>query len=231
MPAHAAAGKLFHDIRCCHSKHGLLVKRQQKYVKPCMLHERKCHERCVLLLAQALVDEGEAGLLPAVMAAFARPTRIVRGKDVDSSWRVDADLFDMGEECALWDAFSRAAGGISASMGIREFLQVCWPGLLRSAQLILYGVLTLLAKDPFLGSSMRVHESWCCLCGGTLKTYWVLLRGWQVCQALVGPMDAYFDSVFVMCEDESIRRNRLAMLRDIAALPSGIVNFAQLPGF
>ena len=53
----------------------------------------------------------------------------------------------------------------------------------------------------------------------------------QVCQALVEPTDAFFDKVFVMCEDEGLRQNRLALLRDIAALPSGIINFAQLPGF
>lgn len=53
----------------------------------------------------------------------------------------------------------------------------------------------------------------------------------QVCRALVEPMDAFFDKVFVMCEDEGVRQNRLALLRDIAALPLGIVNFAQLPGF
>jgi glycyl-tRNA synthetase len=53
----------------------------------------------------------------------------------------------------------------------------------------------------------------------------------QVCQALVQPTDAFFDKVFVMCDDEGMRRNRLALLRDIAALPSGIINFAQLPGF
>ena len=44
-------------------------------------------------------------------------------------------------------------------------------------------------------------------------------------------MDTFFDKVFVMCEDEGVRQNRLALLRDIAALPLGIINFAQLPGF
>ena len=53
----------------------------------------------------------------------------------------------------------------------------------------------------------------------------------QVCAALVEPTDAFFDKVFVMCDDEGMRRNRLALLRDIAALPSGIINFAELPGF
>lgn len=37
--------------------------------------------------------------------------------------------------------------------------------------------------------------------------------------------------VFVMCEDEAVRRNRLAFLRDLAALPKGVMDMAQLPGF
>ena len=53
----------------------------------------------------------------------------------------------------------------------------------------------------------------------------------QVSQGLVAPTAAYFDKVFVMSEDDAVRQNRLALLRDIAALPKGIINFAQLPGF
>lgn len=34
-----------------------------------------------------------------------------------------------------------------------------------------------------------------------------------------------------MCEDEGVRANRLAMLGDLAALPKGILDLAQLPGF
>ena len=53
----------------------------------------------------------------------------------------------------------------------------------------------------------------------------------QVSQELTKPTAAYFDKVFVMSEDEAVRQNRLAMLRDIGDLPEGIINFAQLPGF
>ena len=45
------------------------------------------------------------------------------------------------------------------------------------------------------------------------------------------PTGAYFDKVFVMSEDAAVRQNRLSLLRDIAQLPQGIVDFAQLPGF
>lgn len=53
----------------------------------------------------------------------------------------------------------------------------------------------------------------------------------QVAEELVQPVDAYFEQVFVMCDDEATRQSRLALLRDIADLPSGIVNFSLLPGF
>lgn len=53
----------------------------------------------------------------------------------------------------------------------------------------------------------------------------------QVAETLVQPVDAYFEQVFVMCDDEAMRQSRLALLRDIADLPSGIVNFSLLPGF
>ena len=51
------------------------------------------------------------------------------------------------------------------------------------------------------------------------------------CTKLIHPLDAFFDSVFVMAEDERIRRNRLALLRDVAALQDGILDLQELPGF
>lgn len=50
-------------------------------------------------------------------------------------------------------------------------------------------------------------------------------------EPLIAPLDAYFDKVFVMCDNEAVRQNRLAMLRDLAALPAGILDLAELPGF
>ncbi|KAF8057144.1 EDD1 [Scenedesmus sp. PABB004] len=48
---------------------------------------------------------------------------------------------------------------------------------------------------------------------------------------LVAPIDAFFDKVFVMCEDEGVRANRLALLRDVAGVTAGFVDLSQLPGF
>mmetsp|Transcript_20995 Transcript_20995/g.46001 ORF Transcript_20995/g.46001 Transcript_20995/m.46001 type:complete len:1090 (-) Transcript_20995:488-3757(-) len=53
----------------------------------------------------------------------------------------------------------------------------------------------------------------------------------EACEPLNQPIDAFFDKVFVMCDDEAVRNNRLALLRDIAAVTRGVVDLAQLPGF
>lgn len=37
--------------------------------------------------------------------------------------------------------------------------------------------------------------------------------------------------VFVMCEDEAVRNNRLALLRKVADVSRGIMDLSQLPGF
>lgn len=50
-------------------------------------------------------------------------------------------------------------------------------------------------------------------------------------QPLVAPIDAFFDKVFVMCEADKVRNNRLALLRDVAGLTQGFVYLSQLPGF
>jgi glycyl-tRNA synthetase len=58
------------------------------------------------------------------MAAFARPTRIVRGKDVDPKRQVDEALFEQDEERALYLAYQEAAGSVDRDMAISDFLEV-----------------------------------------------------------------------------------------------------------
>lgn len=50
-------------------------------------------------------------------------------------------------------------------------------------------------------------------------------------EGLIVPLDGYFDKVFVMCDDEEKRKGRLALLRDVAGLSRGVLDFSQLPGF
>lgn len=48
---------------------------------------------------------------------------------------------------------------------------------------------------------------------------------------LIQPLEDFFNNVFVMAEDENLRKNRLALLGRIASLPRGIADLSLLPGF
>jgi glycyl-tRNA synthetase len=48
---------------------------------------------------------------------------------------------------------------------------------------------------------------------------------------LVRPINAFFDAVLVMDENEAIRQNRLALLQDIRDLTKGYADFSELQGF
>ena len=48
---------------------------------------------------------------------------------------------------------------------------------------------------------------------------------------LEGPVADFFDGVFVMCEDEAVRANRLALLKAVASLADGVAKLEELPGF
>lgn len=114
-------------------------------------------------------------LFPKVVEAYSRPTRIVRGKDVDPNMEVDEDAFDTNEEKALWGTVLSIKDKIHPGIEIDDFVEI-------SSQ-------------------------------------------------LVQPLEDFFNNVFVMVEDERIRKNRLSLLRKIADLPRGIADLSVLPGF
>ncbi|KAI4295473.1 hypothetical protein L6164_035518 [Bauhinia variegata] len=53
----------------------------------------------------------------------------------------------------------------------------------------------------------------------------------QISSELIHPLEEFFNHVFVMVDDDNIRKNRLALLKGIAELPRGIADFTLLPGF
>ncbi|KAJ0439139.1 putative glycine--tRNA ligase [Helianthus annuus] len=114
-------------------------------------------------------------VLPKVVEAYSRPTRIVRGKDVDVDTEVDEALFETNEEKMLWNTF----------LSIRSKIH---PGI---------------EVDDFVETSSQ----------------------------LIQPLEDFFAHVFVMVEDEKVRKNRLALLREISELPRGIIDLSVLPGF
>eukprot|EP01025_Chloroclados_australasicus_P031330 TRINITY_DN31705_c0_g2_i1.p5 TRINITY_DN31705_c0_g2~~TRINITY_DN31705_c0_g2_i1.p5 ORF type:complete len:122 (-),score=22.76 TRINITY_DN31705_c0_g2_i1:136-501(-) len=121
------------------------------------------------------MSAGDASPLARVLQAMSRPTRLIRGKDVDADAAVDEALFDCDEERALSAAAAEVRQQLSRDMGVSEWLA---------------------AMDN-----------------------------------LVEPVDAFFTNVFVMAEDETVRRNRLALVRDVAQLSNGVLDLAELPGF
>jgi glycyl-tRNA synthetase len=50
-------------------------------------------------------------------------------------------------------------------------------------------------------------------------------------QQLTDPINAFFDKVLVMAEDEALRRNRLALVYAVAAIPDNVVDLSQVMGF
>ena len=50
-------------------------------------------------------------------------------------------------------------------------------------------------------------------------------------ESLVPTIRDFFDHVLVNVEDETLRRNRLALLRSVAALQTGLVDLSRLSGF
>ncbi|GBG74740.1 hypothetical protein CBR_g19146 [Chara braunii] len=124
---------------------------------------------------QQVEESARNGELEKVIAAYARPTRIVRGKQIDVEWKVNDQLLVEDEEKQLWTAYQQVSANLH-------------PGV---------------SAGKFLKESL----------------------------ALIDPVDAFFENVFVMAEDEALQRNRLALLQGIASLPRGVVNFTLLPGF
>ncbi|CAI0446246.1 unnamed protein product [Linum tenue] len=125
----------------------------------------------------------EDHLFPKVVEVYSRPTRIVRGKDYDSSYEVDETKFETNEERGLWNALLSTRS---------KFTLVLLPHFR-----------TCIEVDEFI----------------------------EISAELLQPLEDFFNNVFVMVEDESIRKNRLALLKRIADLPRGIADLSVLPGF
>ncbi|ESQ27628.1 hypothetical protein EUTSA_v10018047mg [Eutrema salsugineum] len=119
------------------------------------------------------LSKGE--IFPKIVEAYSRPTRIVRGKDVDVGVEVDEDAFETSQEKKLWNAYTSIKDGIHTGIEIEEFTEI-------STQLL-------------------------------------------------EPLEDFFNNVFVMVEEERVRKNRLALLNSIANLPTGIADLSVLPGF
>ncbi|XP_028119442.1 glycine--tRNA ligase, chloroplastic/mitochondrial 2-like isoform X2 [Camellia sinensis] len=134
------------------------------------------HQFVTRRLEQFLMDALSRGeLLPKVVEAYSRPTRIVRGKDVNVDMEVDETAFETDEERALWSTFLSLRSRIHPGIEVEDFVE----------------------------TSVQLSQ----------------------------PLEDFFNNVFVMVEDEKIRKNRLSLLKKIADLPKGIADLSVLPGF
>ncbi|KAE8673537.1 Glycine--tRNA ligase 2 [Hibiscus syriacus] len=125
--------------------------------------------------AHKLEALSKGDLFPKVVEAYSRPTRIVRGKEVDADIEVDDAVFETNEERALWGAFLSVKNNIHPGIEVDNFIEMS--------------------------------------------------------SELVQPLEEFFNEVFVMVEDERIRKNRLCLLKKIADLPKGVADLSVLPGF
>ncbi|KAL5560498.1 hypothetical protein UlMin_036709 [Ulmus minor] len=67
------------------------------------------------------LSKGE--LFPKVVESYSRPTRIVRGKDVNLDIEVDEAIFETKEERALWSSFLSIKNKIHPGIEIDEFVE------------------------------------------------------------------------------------------------------------
>ncbi|TVU12953.1 hypothetical protein EJB05_46620 [Eragrostis curvula] len=133
---------------------------------------------CPYLAAQTSIEMeafSRTENFPKIIEAYSRPTRIIRGKEINSALEVDPNVFEKDEEKVLWNAYLEVDDKIHPGVDIKTFAD---------ASLL-----------------------------------------------LIQPLEDFFNSVFVMAEDEKIRNNRLALLRKIESLPKGIADLSVLPGF
>eukprot|EP00850_Spirogloea_muscicola_P015429 SM000118S25572 [mRNA] locus=s118:24750:32482:- [translate_table: standard] len=60
--------------------------------------------------------------LEEVVVAYARPTRIVRGKEIDPTWQVDPEIFESDAETALWEAYLQTSSRIHPGVSVGDFV-------------------------------------------------------------------------------------------------------------
>lgn len=62
---------------------------------------------------QAELSRGSSSVLSKVMAAFARPTRLVSSQAMDSNAQVDEQLFEVEEERQLLASYQQVASKVA----------------------------------------------------------------------------------------------------------------------
>ncbi|CAN6166245.1 unnamed protein product [Urochloa humidicola] len=79
---------------------------------------------CPYLAAQTATEMeafSRTETFPKIVEAYSRPTRIIRGKEIESALEVDPSVFEKNEEKALWAAYLEVADKIHPGVDIKTF--------------------------------------------------------------------------------------------------------------
>lgn len=81
-----------------------------------------------------------------------------------------------------------------------------------------------------MGAEVDLHAAWISVSKkvGVLTADRDYLAALSEIAALKGPVDAFFDKVMVMAEEERIKNNRLALLTGIARMFGAIADFGRI---
>ena len=91
-----------------------------------VLQERADDAALAVQSAMELRQEVQAGaesLLPKVLTALSRPTRLVRGKQEEAKGEVDSTLFTSDDEKELWATLQAVREQVEPGMGVGAWLQ------------------------------------------------------------------------------------------------------------
>jgi len=80
---------------------------------------------CPYLAAQTATDMeafSRTETFPKIVEAYSRPTRIIRGKEIESSLEVDPSVFEKDEEKVLWCTYLEVADKIHPGVDIKTFV-------------------------------------------------------------------------------------------------------------
>ncbi|XP_072994242.1 glycine--tRNA ligase, chloroplastic/mitochondrial 2 isoform X1 [Typha latifolia] len=90
-------------------------------VRSVLLERANCP--CLASQSAAEMDVlSRSDLFPKVVEAYSRPTRIIRGKDIDADLEVIAASFEKNEERALWSAYLEVSSKIHPGVDVGTFI-------------------------------------------------------------------------------------------------------------
>lgn len=120
------------DVRTINDVHQFVTRRLEQFlmdkgispeVVRSVLSERARRPGLATKSVYKMESLSKGELLPKVVEAYSRPTRIVRGKDANADGEVDDQAFETNEEKALWSTFLSLRSKIHPDMEVDDFVE------------------------------------------------------------------------------------------------------------